>query len=213
MRLQLRIPLIWQLLLSACYRAIERDYNLDQRVVRDTIRVTGLVKCEEACTDTRLFTCRSFAFSTSLSSSFNCYLSDRSGAQLTSDFVRDFDSIVYEKEQYCDNDRGLRWSAQGSSTYWCVSRAYILIQKLFNIDWCCMQASGQHAAGFPILLLWPFFQLTLSFILDAIFLLCNQPFRCPLIVQQIFIRIKLYAESCFCTIWEDYISLIPSRTF
>ena len=65
--------------ITDCYQAIERDYNLDQRVVRDTIRVTGLVKCQEACTDSRLFPCRIFAFSTSLSNNYNCYLSDRRG--------------------------------------------------------------------------------------------------------------------------------------
>ena len=94
--------------ITDCYRAIERDYNLDQRVVRDTIRVTGLVKCQEACTDSRLFPCRSFAFSSSLSSSYNCYLSDRSVSELDDryDLVKDFDSVVYEKRDFCYDNRG-----------------------------------------------------------------------------------------------------------
>ena len=87
-----------------CYQAIQWDYNLDQSIVRDTIRVTGLVKCEEACTDTKFFACRSFAFSTSLSASFNCYLSDRSKTELgITDLVKDFDSIIYEKQPFCGN--------------------------------------------------------------------------------------------------------------
>ena len=95
------------LFLPDCYRAIERDYNLDQRVVRDTIRVTGMVKCEEACSDARLFSCRTFAFSSSLSDSFNCYLSDRRADDLNTglDLVRDFDSVVYEKISNCDGWR------------------------------------------------------------------------------------------------------------
>lgn len=97
-------------LFTGCYRAIERDYNLDSRLVRDTIRVTSLIKCEEACTDSRLFGCRTFAFSSSLSSSFNCYLSDRSSIDLDTglDLVRDFDSAVYEKIPCNFQDDGYR---------------------------------------------------------------------------------------------------------
>ena len=109
------LPAIIFFFFSACYRSIERDYNLDQRIVRDTIRVTGLVKCQEACTDARLFNCRSFAFSSSLSASFNCYLSDRRASDLDNglDLVRDFDSIVYERLAFCDHG-GYRGRAEGT---------------------------------------------------------------------------------------------------
>ena len=85
-------------------------------MVRDTIRVTGLVKCQEACTDSRLFPCRSFAFSSSLSSSYNCYLSDRRASELDDryDLVKDFDSVVYEKRDFCYDNRG---RSDGTNTY------------------------------------------------------------------------------------------------
>lgn len=116
---------------QGCYRAIERDYNLDSRLVRDTIRVTSLIKCEEACTDSRLFDCRTFGFSSSLSSSFNCYLSDRSSIDLDTglDLVRDFDSAVYEKIP-CSYDSGYRTGK--ITTLKLYSKIELLSRQLFS---------------------------------------------------------------------------------
>ena len=79
--------------------------------------VTGLIKCQEACTDARLFNCRSFAFSSSFSSSFNCYLSDREASNLDTglDLVRDFDSVVYGRSSYCNGGGYNRGRAEGKN--------------------------------------------------------------------------------------------------
>ena len=80
---------------------------------------TGLIKCQEACTDARLFNCRSFAFSSSFSSSFNCYLSDREASNLDTglDLVRDFDSVVYGRSSYCNGGGYNRGRAEGKNSF------------------------------------------------------------------------------------------------
>ena len=79
----------------------------------------GLIKCQEACTDARLFNCRSFAFSSSFSSSFNCYLSDREASNLDTglDLVRDFDSVVYGRSSYCNGGGYNRGRAEGKNSF------------------------------------------------------------------------------------------------
>ena len=88
-----------------CYRPIERDYNIAQRIIRDRIRVTNLRQCEDACDNSNLFNCRIFAYTTNLNSNYNCYLSDRYGTELDTgfDLIRDFDTDVYEKAFNCNN--------------------------------------------------------------------------------------------------------------
>ena len=96
---------------------MERDYNLAQRIVRDTIRVTSLRKCEDACDNAILFTCRSFAYSTSINANYNCYLTDRFGSELDSgfDLVRDFDAIVYQQTPDCQIDYYKGGRAEGKN--------------------------------------------------------------------------------------------------
>ena len=104
-------------------------------MVRDTIRVTGLVKCQEACTDSRLFPCRSFAFSSSLSSSYNCYLSDRRASELDDryDLVKDFDSVVYEKRDFCYDNRGRSDGKNNMQMMTCLLIGYIILCDFANL--------------------------------------------------------------------------------
>ena len=89
-----------------CYQPIERDYNLATRIVRDRIRVANLRQCENACDNSNLYNCRTFAYSTNINANYNCYLSDRYGTELDTgfDLVRDFDTDVYQKAFNCNQN-------------------------------------------------------------------------------------------------------------
>lgn len=119
-----------------CYRPIERDYNIAQRIVRDRIRVTNLRQCEDACDNSgNLFNCRIFAYSTNINSNYNCYLSDRYGTELDTgfDLIRDFDTDVYEKAFNCNNQ---------NQDYYKNSRAegiYGIIEIIIIIVLLCQQ--------------------------------------------------------------------------
>ncbi len=93
---------------SDCFNIAERDYRLRNRVIRESIRVDSLRECEDSCDEATFFTCKTFAYSPTRSSSFNCDLSDQSFSSLDSSFdlERDNAFTIYERRSGCNNNNG-----------------------------------------------------------------------------------------------------------